>query len=52
MFGGIFTVDGMKMIDELDDYLRNSRPKTINPGSIADITATTIFLALLDGYRP
>ncbi len=50
--GGIFTVDGTKMIDELDDYLRNSRPKKINPGSIADITTTTILLALLDGYRP
>jgi len=50
--GGIFTDDGKMAIEELDNYLRNSQERPINPGSIADITLTTIFLALLQGYRP
>ena len=50
--GGIFTQEGKTMINDLDDYLRTSHHRTINPGSTSDITATTIFLALLQGYRP
>ena len=50
--GGIFTVQGKQMINELDSYLRTSHARVINPGSTADLTATTIFLALLQGYRP
>ncbi|MHA1667900.1 MAG: triphosphoribosyl-dephospho-CoA synthase [Candidatus Heimdallarchaeaceae archaeon] len=50
--GGIFTKEGMDSIYELDDYLRNSQERIVNPGSTADITATTIFLALVQGYRP
>ncbi|MHA1591698.1 MAG: triphosphoribosyl-dephospho-CoA synthase [Candidatus Heimdallarchaeaceae archaeon] len=50
--GGIFTVQGKQKISELDSYLRTSHSRVINPGSTADLTATTIFLALLQGYRP
>jgi triphosphoribosyl-dephospho-CoA synthase len=50
--GGIFTVQGKQKINELDSYLRTSHSRVINPGSTADLTATTIFLALLQGYRP
>ena len=50
--GGIFTKEGKQAIEELDKYLNNSKERKINPGSTADITCTTIFLALLQGYRP
>lgn len=50
--GGVFTENGQEMIKELDMYLRNSNGRIINPGTAADITATTIFLALIQGYRP
>ena len=50
--GGIFTQDGKESIKTLDNYLRTSQKREINPGSISDITATTIFLALLQGFRP
>ncbi len=49
--GGIFTEEGRKLIASLDDYLRNSQSRNINCGSTADLTATVIFLALLDDYR-
>lgn len=50
--GGIFTSEGLRLTSELDNYLRSSQETNINPGSIADITVATIFLALLQGYRP
>ena len=50
--GGVFTDDGRTKIEELDTYLRTSQDTQINPGTTADITATTVFLALLQGYRP
>jgi len=50
--GGVFTEDGLTKIKELDKYLRTSQETQINPGTTADITATTTFLALLQGYRP
>ncbi len=50
--GGIFTEEGKDLILDLDRYLRTTKKRIINPGSIADITAATIFLALLQGYRP
>ncbi len=34
--------------DELDKYLVNNR---INPGTIADLTASSIFLAIAEGWR-
>ena len=46
------TFDGKTKIKELDAYLRTSQDTQINPGTTADITATTVFLALLQGYRP
>jgi len=49
---GLFTEEGQKLISELDTYLRSSKERIINPGSVADITATTLFIAILDGYRP
>ncbi len=50
--GGIFTDEGLKKTEELDHYMKTSREKRINAGSIADLTATTIFIALIQGYRP
>ena len=49
---GLFTEEGKKLILQLDTYLRNSKDRIINPGSIADLTATSLFVAILDGYRP
>ncbi|MHA1197927.1 MAG: triphosphoribosyl-dephospho-CoA synthase [Candidatus Heimdallarchaeaceae archaeon] len=50
--GGVFTQDGLGLIIELNEYLTTSNKRVINPGTAADITATTIFLALIQGYRP
>ena len=49
--GGIFSEDGKEKIKELDKFLRSSQSRNINPGSTADITGTTLFFAILDGYR-
>ncbi|MHA1398896.1 MAG: triphosphoribosyl-dephospho-CoA synthase [Candidatus Heimdallarchaeaceae archaeon] len=49
--GGIFSEEGWEQINELDSFMRTSKPSLINPGSTADLTATTLFLAILDGYR-
>lgn len=50
--GNIFTQEGQYLIGELDYYMRNTKTRIINAASVADITATAIFLALLDGKRP
>ena len=50
--GGVFTKDGLELMSELDLFLTTSHERVINPGSTADVTATTIFLALIQGYRP
>ena len=50
--GGVFTKEGLELISELDLFLTTSHERVINPGTTADITATTIFLALIHGYRP
>ncbi|MCE7743251.1 MAG: hypothetical protein GOP50_12445 [Candidatus Heimdallarchaeota archaeon] len=50
--GGVFTQDGLGLITELNEFLTTSNKRVINPGTAADITATTIFLALIQGYRP
>ncbi len=44
--GGIFTDDGIKAIDEFDDFLRNSEKK-LNPGTTADLVAASLFVWLL-----
>jgi triphosphoribosyl-dephospho-CoA synthase len=45
--GGIYTTEGRIQIQELDRSLRDDSHK-LNPGTTADLTTATIFLALLD----
>ena len=47
--GGMTTEEGRKRILELDNNLRE---RDLNPGTTADITANSIFLAILHGFRP
>ena len=49
--GGASTEVGMKMIWELDDEL-SSENGSLNPGTTADLTAASLFLLLLTGWRP
>jgi triphosphoribosyl-dephospho-CoA synthase len=49
--GGASTEVGMKMIWELDDEL-SSENGALNPGTTADLTAASLFLLLLTGWRP
>lgn len=49
--GGTSTEVGMKMIWELDDELREENG-SLNPGTTADLTAASLFLLLLTGWRP
>jgi len=49
--GGASTEIGMKMIQKLDDELREENG-SLNPGTTADLTATSLFLLLLSGWRP
>jgi len=49
--GGASTEDGMKMIQKLDDELRKGNG-SLNPGTTADLTAASLFLLLLTGWRP
>ena len=49
--GGLKTVQGKKSINELDLKLRKSGNR-LNPGTTADITAATLALCTLSGYRP
>ncbi len=46
--GGVRTSRGLKAIDELDRELRDGF-NTRNPGTTADLTASTIFVVLLQG---
>ncbi|MEM4576369.1 MAG: triphosphoribosyl-dephospho-CoA synthase [Candidatus Nezhaarchaeales archaeon] len=48
--GGLTTNEGRKLVEELDKELEFKGP-THNPGTSADLTATTIFLALLSGAK-
>jgi triphosphoribosyl-dephospho-CoA synthase len=45
--GGAFTPQGQAALTELDRALRDET-HTLNPGATADLTATTIFLSLLE----
>ena len=47
--GGAATEDGMRAIRDLDAWLRSL---DLNPGSCADLTACTLMLAILTGFRP
>ena len=49
--GGLVTVDGRKGVNDLDLKLRSSGNR-LNPGTTADITAATLALCTLSGYRP
>ena len=49
--GGAFSELGFKMIRQLDLDLQ-SKGGNINPGTSADLTASSIFIALLEGWRP
>lgn len=49
--GGASTEEGMKMLWELDDEL-SSENGSLNPGTTADLTAASLFLLLLTGWRP
>jgi triphosphoribosyl-dephospho-CoA synthase len=49
--GGLETPAGRKSILELDRRLRESR-NLLNPGTTADITAASLALCTLSGYRP
>ncbi len=46
--GGILTDNGREMIDKFDDDLME---KDLNPGTTADLTASSVMVALLDGYN-
>jgi triphosphoribosyl-dephospho-CoA synthase len=49
--GGTSSKDGMRMIWEFDDEL-HSKDGALNPGTIADLTAASIFVTLLEGWKP
>ncbi len=49
--GGLTTKDGKKRLFDLDKRLRDPK-HTLNPGTTADITAATLAVAILNGYRP
>ena len=49
--GGIITELGKKELNRLDNNLRNRKYK-INPGTTADLIASTLAVAILNGYRP
>jgi len=44
--GGIFTDDGIRAVEEFDNFLRNSEKK-LNPGTTADLVAASLFVWLL-----
>ena len=47
--GGMLTSKGGALITKFDEELRE---KGINPGTTADLTASSLMLAILDGMRP
>ena len=47
--GGAATKEGLRAVEELDAWLRSL---DLNPGSCADLTACTLMLAILMGFRP
>lgn len=49
--GGTSTEVGMKMLWSLDEEL-SSENGSLNPGTTADLTAASLFLLLLTGWRP
>jgi len=49
--GGITTSEGRERLSQLDKELRSEKHK-INPGTTADLTASALSIAILDGFRP
>ena len=49
--GGLQTQKGTQVIRDLDAQLRQ-RGNLLNPGSTADLTAATMFVIILEGWRP
>lgn len=49
--GGASSKKGLKMIHELDEELSKENG-SLNPGTTADLTAASVFLLLLTGWRP
>jgi triphosphoribosyl-dephospho-CoA synthase len=49
--GGITTIKGRKRLSQLDKEFTSDKHK-INPGTTADLTASTLSIAILDGFRP
>ena len=47
--GGLLSEEGRKLVEELDRDLRRNK---LNPGTTADLTASSIFLSILSGFRP
>lgn len=47
--GGMLTAEGRKLVARFDEELRG---RDINPGTTADLTASSLMLAILDGLRP
>jgi len=49
--GGASTVRGMSMLRELDEEL-SAEKGGLNPGTSADLTAASLYVLLLSGWRP
>ncbi|MHA1631356.1 MAG: triphosphoribosyl-dephospho-CoA synthase [Candidatus Freyarchaeota archaeon] len=47
--GGLLTDRGTFMLEALDSKLRS---EGLNPGSVADLTAAVLFIALATGFKP
>ena len=48
LHGGLLSREGVSLIKDLDEYMAENN---LNPGSIADIVATVIYIALILGLR-
>jgi triphosphoribosyl-dephospho-CoA synthetase len=49
--GGLDTAEGKKSLAKFDRKLRR-KGNSCNPGTTADLTAATLALAIIGGYRP
>ena len=49
--GGLGTMEGRRLLEEMDEALRRG-DGALNPGTTADLTASSIYIMLLEGWRP
>jgi len=49
--GGLTSASGRTMLTQLDQTLRSGSHK-LNPGTTADLTTSSLAVAILEGYRP